>query len=1056
MTAAVYFGARRMAPLALATAGALLLATAAALAAPHPSAVRPAGPHGKAVAIDRACFPARTAQCAATSGGPESPDEMLAMLAQRDMRHAGGDGNAYASAVAERQAIAATSASTAVPGGSNAWAPAGQTPLHNDDPSFGLSPLGYPNLSGRVTAYAVDPDPAMAATHYYLSTAGGGVWETTDAATTWHPVGDGLPIEQVGALAYTAAGGTRTLIAGTGDNSFGYSSLKGLGVYVSSDNGSTWTAAPGVPSGSMAFKIAIDPTSPATAYVATDRGLYRSTNIGSGSSFVNVVLPTTCTDLTLPACTLANVVTDVDVRAGDAGTGAGGGAVIAAVGWRAATQVYPDGTTVQAPQNGIYVSADGTPGSFAYVDPSKSGFAGKAVAGRTSLAVAKGPGQSRNIVYALVQDAQKLLGCLDILTLPTCNSTAQAFAQGTVLDGAYYSADFGHTWTKVMNYSDLQVPGNNSALTGVSVAGAEGYRPGIQSWYNNWIAIDPTVQSGGVPSRVLFGLEEIWENTLQGLPVNNPSPTQAWKVIARYWNSCGSLNATGGLVCNGPSSPIPGTTTHPDQHAAVFVPDVTGGGVTLITGSDGGSYRQHIAAGSDFSNDGWAKGNDVGLNTLQPYDAEMSADGTIVAGLQDNGQMRITPGGREDMVYGGDGFFTTIDPQNSQNINEEYTYGKIHYSNDGGKTWNSYSLGFTSSLFATPLAADPTDPKHFISGGRQVYEDIYGYNDIQSCVDPACTVYNQTWSQVYDLGTAKHRGSGQSASAGDPDNSITAVTSYGPNSYVGFCGYCFVLDKNQVGGTFASGIATNVGGSGPPKKEDPSGWHIAAANGLPSRVVTSIAEDPSNANTVYVTLGGYARRLFAPGSFPGDVTPNLGGGHLYVSTDHGENFTDISGNLPNAPAQSVLFHNGQLIVATDVGVFVSSTQATTALAPVVNPALTYTLLGTGLPNAPVNHLAFAGGNPDVIVAATDGHGVYLYNTCTGGTGLPACTPAPASTSGGAATGGATAGSSPAPSALPFSSAPLHRVPWLPAGLALLGLTAIAAAAFTWRRRSGVS
>ena len=43
-------------------------------------------------------------------------------------------------------------------------------------------------------------------------------------------------------------------------------------------------------------------------------------------------------------------------------------------------------------------------------------------------------------------------------------------------------------------------------------------------------------------------------------------------------------------------SPIPGTTTHPDQHAGLFVPDGLGG-VTLFAGNDGGVYKQHVAPG---------------------------------------------------------------------------------------------------------------------------------------------------------------------------------------------------------------------------------------------------------------------------------------------------------------------------------------------------------------------------------------------------------------------------------------------------------------------------
>ena len=44
---------------------------------------------------------------------------------------------------------------------------------------------------------------------------------------------------------------------------------------------------------------------------------------------------------------------------------------------------------------------------------------------------------------------------------------------------------------------------------------------------------------------------------------------------------------------------------------------------------------------------------------LDRYDAVLSdLDGVVYAGLQDNGEIRIEPGGYQVMAYGGDGIFT--------------------------------------------------------------------------------------------------------------------------------------------------------------------------------------------------------------------------------------------------------------------------------------------------------------------------------------------------------------------------------------------------------------
>ena len=179
------------------------------------------------------------------------------------------------------------------------------------------------------------------------------------------------------------------------------------------------------------------------------------------------------------------------------------------------------------------------------------------------------------------------------------------------------------------------------------------------------------------------------------------APTH-WKVIGRYWNAC--LQVVSGVNCAN-TDVIPGTTTHPDQHAGLLVPDATGG-VTLYAGNDGGAYKQYVAPAGTSPTTTGGRIND-GLRTLQPYDAEIAKDGTVVAGLQDNGEMKISPNGREDMIFGGDGFFTGIDPNNSQRIVEEYANGAVSGTTDGGKTWESYSPGLTNPQFATPMQLDP-------------------------------------------------------------------------------------------------------------------------------------------------------------------------------------------------------------------------------------------------------------------------------------------------------------------------------------------------------------
>ena len=59
-----------------------------------------------------------------------------------------------------------------------------------------------------------------------------------------------------------------------------------------------------------------------------------------------------------------------------------------------------------------------------------------------------------------------------------------------------------------------------------------------------------------------------------------------------------------------------------------------------------------------------------------------------------------------------------------------------------------------------------------------------------------------------------------------------------------------------------------------------------------------MAPDPNDPKTVYVTLGASASRYFAPLGSLGEDASDAGTGHVFKSTDAGETFKDISGNLP--------------------------------------------------------------------------------------------------------------------------------------------------------------
>ena len=444
---------------------------------------------------------------AASGGGfcrpvhaPEKYRELAMMQAQRNVLSAGPLGytppGALRAALVGRQA--ATAAAATVPGAQGTFSKIGKTPLIADDPNApSVNGLGLADQAGRVDSYAYD------SVHGRLFSAPGtgGVWMSTTLGKSWTSVGDTLPYQSVGAVAWSRDGAPAvgTLLVVSGEASAGGSVYTGLGAFYSADLGKTWTHARGVPDGLMGFKIEVDPRNPTIVYAATSQGLYRSTD--TGRTYTNVKLPTLgCAGKTgyRNICQNANWVTDVQIKA-PGGVGVDkSSAVIAAVGYRAGRKPYPGTSTPQSPQNGLYRSVTGAPGTFTYLNVSGDGtsplgFAPQREIGRTELGAASGSGQDHNFLYAIVQDAVLFNGGVPGIDAADTTGVTGGVPNNTTLNGIYVSGNFGTSWTRMADEIELQSPATESALIGYSqTAGL--YAPGVQSWYDMWIKPGSTVR----------------------------------------------------------------------------------------------------------------------------------------------------------------------------------------------------------------------------------------------------------------------------------------------------------------------------------------------------------------------------------------------------------------------------------------------------------------------------------------------------------------------------------------------------------------------------------
>ena len=142
-----------------------------------------------------------------------------------------------------------------------------------------------PFRGGRAAAVA---GVAGDSTTFYFGGVNGGVWKTTDAGTVWTPIFDGQPVGSIGAIA-VAPSDAKTIYVGTGESDIRSNLSSGIGVYKSTDGGTTWTHI-GLEDTRQISRIVVDPRDANVVYVGAlghaygpneERGVYKSVDGGA-------------------------------------------------------------------------------------------------------------------------------------------------------------------------------------------------------------------------------------------------------------------------------------------------------------------------------------------------------------------------------------------------------------------------------------------------------------------------------------------------------------------------------------------------------------------------------------------------------------------------------------------------------------------------------------------------------------------------------------------------------------------------------------------------------
>jgi hypothetical protein len=150
--------------------------------------------------------------------------------------------------------------------------------------------IGPSNRGGCTKGLAVDPSNSNIV---YAGAAGGGVWKTTNAGSSWTPLTD-LVIPDLATCSVTIdPQSSSTVYVGSGDGSLANDALAGTGLYKSTDGGSNWAKTGSTWLSKTVNKVLVHPSNSNIVFAANfdgsgtnGKGLYRSTN--GGSTFTRV------------------------------------------------------------------------------------------------------------------------------------------------------------------------------------------------------------------------------------------------------------------------------------------------------------------------------------------------------------------------------------------------------------------------------------------------------------------------------------------------------------------------------------------------------------------------------------------------------------------------------------------------------------------------------------------------------------------------------------------------------------------------------------------------
>ena len=484
-------------------------------------------------------------------------------------------------------------------------------------------------------------------------------------------------------------------------------------------------------------------------------------------------------------------------------------------------------------------------------------------------------------------------------------------SSGNSSNGVYGSKDGGVTWSALLTAGSA--PAGRIAIALAPSVPTTLYASVANANDGSLYALYKTTNSGTTWTQLTstpnYCNPQCWYDMALAVAPNNASVVFGTGAYQYATNSQTTVvrSTDGGTTWSLLGGGANGVNVHTDGHAVAF--SSTGG--IVYVGTDGGVWSSTNVTASTVN---WTSQNST-LGLTQFYNG-LSVDPTNVnrmfGGAQDNGPQAYTNSLTWNGVAPcGDGGFSAIDPLLPNTV---YVSGHgpcVEKSTTGGglNTYSNVAPTIASGdriAFIPPVVLDPSSPSNVYVGANRLYQSTNGA---------------ATWTAISPDLT---NGGTLAIVAVAPSDSNTI--------YTGSSDSLIAFTTNALSGTSStwSGISPAT------------------------RAVTDIKVDATTSTTAYATYGGFS-------GFTDTV------GHVFKTTDGGNSWTDISGNLPNVPVTGIAIDPdvaNTYYVGTDVGAFYTS-----------NGGTTWSVLGTGLPNVGIMSMDFQHATR-TLVAGTHGRSAW--------------------------------------------------------------------------------